>query len=234
MTDGMQHIEVKQDGETVAIEIETGAIGGPDYYPAITVGFDPLELPQFTIRVESELDSARNQTRFAVHHGRSIEWADSSHRTGTSVVVKVDAIRELAEEIFPLLVTVRDGHEVEWDGSNYVGRLTQAAQDASERIGEMVDACEWEDESAVVWSAAEWIGQHWTASALDAVEEWGISLDDIQNPEAATEKLKQAATEAAERDGVYIQGACGYPAAMLVSEAVVEAADAADSADELA
>lgn len=47
------------------------------------------------------------------------------------------------------------GHSVEWDGSNYVGRLTQDASEAFEELERAAEGLT----TVAVWSLSEWLGQ---------------------------------------------------------------------------
>lgn len=62
-----------------------------------------------------------NSTSSDVWHNRVLEFSVSDYPTE-------DVMREWIEERMADLVAICDGHEVEWDGSNQVGRLTEDAR----------------------------------------------------------------------------------------------------------
>jgi hypothetical protein len=71
-----------------------------------------------------------------------------------------------------LLERIHAGHEVDWDGSNRVGKLTDDARDAIEQIEREMDDLP----RVEVWTASEWL---WGGNN-DLQEHWpaGMSLDE--------------------------------------------------------
>lgn len=122
-----------------------------------------------------------------VWNGRTLRWSVNPEVNG-------DHLAELLEsdEVRALLERVHAGHSVEWDGSNYVGRLTDDARDASDELERIFEDETHTVDSGGVWEASQWIAP---ASADDILKQ-GESLDD------AAERL----VEEAESDRVVIEG----------------------------
>lgn len=86
--------------------------------------------------------------------------------------------RKLLDEIAPLCSTICDGFDTEWDGSNTVGVLTDAARAASEKVEEI---CERYIDSELYvrgWSAFAW---HEAAGRRQTAADYGLmagSTDD--------------------------------------------------------
>lgn len=118
--------------------------------------------------------------------GRTLRWSVNPEVNG-------DHLAELLEsdEVRALLERVHAGHSVEWNGSNYVGRLTDDARAASDELERIFEDETHNGDSGGVWEASEWIAP---ASADDILKE-GESLDD------AAERL----VEEAESDRVAIE-----------------------------
>lgn len=92
------------------------------------------------------------------------------------------------DDVRALLQRVHDGHSVEWDGSNHIGRLDGGAQDASydlDRIFGDIDP----SDCAAIWTADDWLSPN-------GLDNWPaeMTLD-----EAAAE-----AEAAALAEGVYL------------------------------
>lgn len=70
-----------------------------------------------------------NATRAAIWHGRTRCWSLPG-------LVKSEALSELFSDAdtIDLLQRVHDGHEVVWDGNNWVGRLDEDAEEASDEL----------------------------------------------------------------------------------------------------
>ena len=90
-------------------------------------------------------------TPFRVWHGRTLRWAIPALTT--------EAAEGLLEEILPLAQRVVEGYQCRWDGSNHVGRLTEAAAEAAEAIRDLCDRNWSESEVLSVWEASDWYGQ---------------------------------------------------------------------------
>ena len=107
------------------------------------------------------------------------------------VPARVNAV-DLAEDINAgvcdhLLDAIRGGHTVEWDGSNHIGRLTQAAQDAELGLCALLE--EYEDDSVGgLWDAGEWL--------YDIRHDLGITADTTDNElQALATKLEAEALD---------------------------------------
>lgn len=92
-----------------------------------------------------------SSTTHRVFRGLVLEW--------TIPPLKVAAVADLMDRVEPLAQRIVDGATSEWDGSNYVGRLNEAAQDAAlDVLALLGDMSRIWDEADVyeVWDAANW------------------------------------------------------------------------------
>jgi len=108
-------------------------------------------------------------------HNRDIEWKIPAFR--------VDAFRRFVDSLRDDLQAVFDGSTVEWNGSNYVGRLDDDAIDAADRIEAACnDAIAQADPSDVwsPWEAADWF-------APTSLKELGLS------PASTDDEIEQVA-----------------------------------------
>lgn len=139
---------------TITYDIEPGVIGDDrDWRHELTVD---LEGGRVHVRNRSR-HSSENGIPMSVWHGVVQQW----RAILPAGRLDAEAVKSFVEDLADDLATVAAGHSVEWDGSNYVGRLTDAAHDASERIADAMDS----DLAYMVrdcWHAADWI-----APALD-------------------------------------------------------------------
>jgi len=86
---------------------------------------------------------------------------------------------EVFGELKPLLERVADGHELDWDGHNVVGKLSDDAREAYEAIEERLRDAQERFEVAEVWDAHDWLwGPHTLASLADALEVTADTTDD--------------------------------------------------------
>lgn len=88
-----------------------------------------------------------------VWHRRTLRWAIPNCLSPTG-------IDQLMDDVQVELQTIHDGHSVEWDGSNHVGRLTPEASEIGERLGQRLYECE-DYERIAIWDAAEWLQLAW-------------------------------------------------------------------------
>lgn len=126
-----------------------------------------------------------------VWHGRTRRWSVNPEVNG-------DQLAELLEsdKVRALLERVHAGLSIEWNGSNYVGRLTDDARDASDELERI-----FEDETRAVdgggvWRAGDWID---AASADDLLKQ-GESLDDAAERLIAEAKSEKVAIEGGKSD----------------------------------
>ena len=111
-------------------------------------------------------------------HGRTLSWE-------VNPALSVDEINDLLDEITPLLQTVHDGHDSEWDGSNYVGTLTEQARQASDEILDLCTGTLHQETAWSVWDAAEWL------SGGSVLDKWPADRDLAQVVTAASQMAKQ-------------------------------------------
>lgn len=103
--------------------------------------------------VDATYNPEINGTPMEIFHGQQLSWAIPADISGDELV---DFFQK--PEIRAALREIHDGHTVEWDGNNHVGRLTEAAQNASGRLKELCDDLRLEERSAIWNSAGEWFG----------------------------------------------------------------------------
>lgn len=132
----------------------------------------------------------------SVHHRRDLQYGVTLSQ-GAAVLPSKNALLDLAEKLQPLVDRVHAGHEVDWNGSNMVGKLNEDAQEAEEEINYLFDRLapdEWTREGVVIMPADEWIHD--------------TRFDDI-TATMTDEELEAVAAEyerAAKRDGAYLIG----------------------------
>ena len=118
---------------------------------------------------------------------------------GGACVLDMDRLKEdLAEggRLASLIDRIRDGHEVMWNGHNFVGRITADAEDA-DIILQDLDYTADED----VWDAYHWVmGDTTPKRALASI---GLSETASEEQISATAR---ALLDDARRDGVVIAG----------------------------
>ena len=134
-----------------------------------------------------------------VWHGRRLVFTLASSKGG-ACALDVDQLREdlsPGSELALLIDTVRMGHFIVFDGNNYVGRLTDEANDAAYELDSLFDYTS--DQS--VWDAEEWlIGGSSDTYTLDNL---GLTIN------ATEEEITEAARTlegSAAADGVILVG----------------------------
>ena len=83
-------------------------------------------------------------------HGVTLTWNITPFLSGDKII---ELLTE-DENITALLNRVYTGHDQKWDGSNWVGTLTDDAQDAHDRLEEIFAEV---DGDVEVWSVADWL-----------------------------------------------------------------------------
>jgi hypothetical protein len=146
MTDTTYEIEICNPHQQVLAD-------GPEYRNILRVFLDVDG--ECYIEAYSK-HSSENGAPVSIWDKRDLIWEQVASQ-GASHVVDLSALVKLREEIAPLIKTVADGHSTEWNGSNYVGCLTEEASDASDEIETLVSRCQWADDSITVWDAYDWI-----------------------------------------------------------------------------
>lgn len=116
----------------------------PDQAPRFSVlgDYDAHPGSSFDWRVDIIFDLEANCVRIVDRWGDATparEWNGVDIRLATakgSTFASVTPVVEFlsCDRAQALLADLAEGHEVEWDGSNHVGRLTQDALDARERL----------------------------------------------------------------------------------------------------
>jgi hypothetical protein len=64
---------------------------------------------------------------------------------GVDPYLSLKGIDKLHREIRPILEDVAAGHSIEWNGNNNVGRLTEEAEEARERIMQLFWQADWDN-----------------------------------------------------------------------------------------
>lgn len=152
-----------------------------------------LDLDGRAVIEATERLSGDRSTLMSVWLGREQEWACECS-AGAMVCPNALAIEELADALAPLLQRAHDGHSVQWDGQNNIGRLTDDAAEASDAIMAMMSRCEWTRDDVSIWNADEWIG----SMAGDGV---GVNSTDGEIDAMAEDDARQA-----REDGVILIG----------------------------
>ncbi len=90
-----------------------------------------------------------NAVPASVYHGKVLRWSIP--------LMNAETVNALMEQVTPLAQRVCDGYSERWNGSNTVGKLTEDAEEASDKIDTI---CDREEDSLHVWEASEWYGSH--------------------------------------------------------------------------
>lgn len=133
-------------------------------------------------------DYKTNSTTFAIYHRCELELSIGDHPVAADVREYLES-----EDTQRLLDTICDGHSIEWNGHNNVGRLTDDAQLALDTLEQDL--------------ADRWLGSGW---AFWDVEEWlGESVKQIISTTTTDEeiaKLAQEAEEGAKQENIILSG----------------------------
>lgn len=130
--------------------------------------------PQGRVAIVSQ-DYKTNSTTFAIYHRCELTLSIGDHPVAADVREYLES-----EDTQRLLDTICDGHSIEWNGNNNVGRLTEDAQLALDTLEQDL--------------ADRWLGSGW---AFWDVEEWlGESADQFINTATTDEEIAKLAEEA--------------------------------------
>jgi len=69
---------------------------------------------------------------------------------GIDPYLSLKGIDKLHKEIRPLLEEIAAGHSIEWNGNNHVGRFTEEADEARERLMKRLWETNWENYDQVI------------------------------------------------------------------------------------
>ena len=138
-----------------------------------------------TLDVDSEIGSGMPVN---VWTNRTLRWRVDARLTALE-------LRTLLDEIKPLLQEIHDGQDVQWDGGNQRGKLTDAASAASDTIESI--CFERMTESGGVQDAGDW----WSGDPPDVA----MTATDAELAEMVTD-----AESMARLDGVTLTDALGY------------------------
>jgi len=138
---------------------------------------------------------------FSVWHHRILRVSLSPYAERSSLD---RALRE--ETTVALLAAICDGHAVEWDGSNWIGHLTESAKTALSQLEAHL--------AAIVEDAQVWEPSDWLRPALHETHD-GWRIDEVGTITAATtdEELEAYAKlieTAADFDNVVLEDVRGY------------------------
>lgn len=107
-----------------------------------------------------------NSVPMYVWHNRTLRMHVAHNVNGPALADYLESAEALA-----LLETIHAGHEVDWDGSNYVGKLSTDASEALERLEGVLR----EFETVEIWTATDYLFSGNTLAAL-----WsGRALDEV-------------------------------------------------------
>jgi hypothetical protein len=135
------------------------------------------------------------------------------HIKSGQMIVDPDKLRDALEQARPLVERVIAGHSVEWDGSNYVGRLTDDASASLDALDDLFARADLSDDRYMLWDVAEWLA-HENAESLgivgaddDALRDKADELFDVartdlvvfQNPDDMEDVLRDKLSEYRER-----------------------------------
>lgn len=113
-----------------------------------------------------------------VWHRRTLRWSVTPCISG-------EAITELLQrdDVIDLLERVHDGHDTKWNGSNFVGTLTDDAEEARDELTQIFESV---DPDVGVWNVESWLFNsctlfdHWPAgdnTLEEAVDELEANIE---------------------------------------------------------
>lgn len=156
--------------QTITIKkIETKPEGDPTTNPTLpsrtVIRLDPEDRT-----VEVYQGYRTGSTPESVYHGRIIEWTATEHP-------KEEWMRNWLESNMTRLQTICDGHSVEWNGSNHVGKMTPEAKNAEDEIDFELDHDGLQSiDYYHLWTLEDW---------LESVEDDAIGKSDAELRELA-------------------------------------------------
>ena len=101
-------------------------------------------------------------------HGRTMTWSINPYITGQQLVDLMGR-----DDVRAMLQRVHDGHDTDWNGSNFVGTLTADADAADECLTRLFDEAEGDVQ---VWNVDDWLFSycnlydHWPAGEMTLAE----------------------------------------------------------------
>lgn len=115
---------------------------------AAYISITPEDCDSAEIEVQAYYDGNISGVPSTVWHNRELRYTVPAE-------VSRDYLEDLADnaEFCELIRTIVAGHSVEWDNSNLVGRLTEAAQVAGDELEEMLQTAD----TISIWSAGDWL-----------------------------------------------------------------------------
>lgn len=124
-------------------------------------------------------------TPISVWHGIVRRYYLSPYTDAEALTTDINA--GVFDDLFQRIV---DGSEVEWNGSNYVGRLNEDALDAEEELEKILE--EYADGTIGLWDAADWLQD-------SSDEDLGVTADssDDELAKKARELEEEARAEGA-------------------------------------
>jgi hypothetical protein len=139
-----------------------------------------------------------NSTPAYVWHGRTLQFAVQHNISGEALADYLESDEGRAR-----MQAIHDGHDVQWDGSNYCGRLNDEAQAAVERLEadlagldtvEIYTAAEWFENSPLLelWSSGTA-----AAAAKTLRDETDINIDAHQHLNASVIDIEEYLIELA-------------------------------------
>lgn len=117
--------------------------------------------------------------------------------------LKPKAVIALLKEIQPLAEEIMEGSSIFWDGKNYVGKLTEEAQEIVEKIDCICSATEFQEEDI----ESHWNAWDWYAPISDVCKELGITAE---STDENLDKIAAREQEAAEEQGYFVESILEY------------------------
>ena len=117
-----------------------------------------LECSRLTVAARELPNDMRTDRTFDEHHGIVRKYRKLLE-SGAGVVADTAAIEEIVKQAIPLLQRVMAGSQIEYDGRNMRGVLTDDATIADDELALLVDSTTWFQEDPQVCSAKDWIAE---------------------------------------------------------------------------
>lgn len=126
------------------------------------------------------------------HCGLDVEWSIPP--------LTIQGFDNIVEQIEEDLKTILKGSEILHDGSNYVGRLTEEAQDARDRVEEAIERFKWNNSHDdgniyMLWQAGDWLIDFDPTTVITS-----------KSTDFEIEKIAEEMTEEAKDDGYDVEG----------------------------
>lgn len=148
--------------------------------------------------VTTDISWMSDGTPMPIHNGQWLSLSISPMANASDIYAELTGSEGSA-----LLKKIVDGHHVEWDGSNMVGTITDAAQKAREELEDLLA----EASRIEIWDAADYAGDTDAATIIadgfdprdeDSLVDWAMTMS--QEDEMVLHSVRRWAADFANRE----------------------------------